>query len=169
MTQEAQQQAGSAAPPQAIRLGTPAPVQVWKLKEPVFFVGFMGAGKTSVSRKMARQLGLAAVDMDTYIERQQDCKVSDIFARGGEELFRQIEAETLLELSQPGRDPLLISCGGGVVVTERNRAILKEAGTVVFLKVSADEAKGRISDLSTRPLFNSVQDARDRNAQRLPL
>lgn len=137
------------------------------LTRPVFFVGFMGAGKTSVSRKLARQCGLASIDMDTFIERQEGKKVSEIFAESGEAGFRAIEADVLRELSH--RDPALVGCGGGVVTTPESREILKEAGFVVFLKVSAYEARDRISDLSTRPLFNDVDEAAARNAARLPL
>lgn len=136
------------------------------LTRPVYFVGFMGAGKTSVSRKLARQCGLASIDMDTFIERQEGKKVAEIFAEGGEASFRVIETEVLRELSN--REPALIGCGGGVVTTPASREILKEAGFVVFLKVSAYEARDRISDLSTRPLFNDVDEAAARNAARLP-
>ncbi len=58
---------------------------------PVFFVGFMGAGKTSVARRLARVCGVASVDMDTYIERREGKKVKEIFAEAGEEGFRAVE------------------------------------------------------------------------------
>lgn len=138
------------------------------LKRPVFFIGFMGAGKTSVARKMARTLGVASVDMDTYLERREGRRVKEIFAEVGEEGFRAIETDVLLELSRKP-DPLLISCGGGVVTREENRAILAEAGVVVYLQVTADEAASRISDTSTRPLFQDLQAARARCDERLPL
>ncbi len=90
-----------------------------ELTRPVFFVGFMGAGKTSVARRLARTCGVASVDMDTYIERREGKKVKEIFAEGGEEGFRAIETDVLRELGAKP-DPLLISCGGGVVVTPAN-------------------------------------------------
>lgn len=151
----------------AVCLGTPRVTNTFRLTRPVFFVGFMGAGKTSVSRKLARQLGLAAVDMDTFIERQEEKKVSEIFEEQGEEGFRAIETQVLAELAS--REPALIGCGGGVILAEQNREILKRDGFVVFLKVTAVEARGRISDLSTRPLFNDVDEAIKRNQDRLPL
>lgn len=140
---------------------------VYELTTPVFFIGFMGAGKTSVSRKLARSCRLSAVDMDTYIERQEGKTVSEIFAEQGESGFRAIETQVLHKLAHG--NPMLVGCGGGVITTPENRAILKEAGCVVFLRVSAYEAKSRISDLSTRPLFNEVEDAEKRNLERLPL
>ena len=138
-----------------------------QLKRPVFFVGFMGAGKTSVARRLARTCGIASVDMDTYLERREGKRVKEIFAEVGEDGFRAIETDVLRELA--GKEPLLVSCGGGVVKRDENRAILKDAGFVVHLKVTADEAKSRISDTSTRPLFQNLESARQTAEERIPL
>ena len=137
------------------------------LTRPVFFVGFMGAGKTSVARKLARRAGITSVDMDSYIERRAQKKVTEIFAEVGEEGFRAYETDVLRELAQG--DPLLVSCGGGVVLRSENRAILKESGFVVYLKVTAAEAASRISDVSTRPLFGDLEQAQRVIEGRLPL
>lgn len=138
-----------------------------ELARPVFFVGFMGAGKTSVSRRLARLCGIASVDMDSYIERREGKRIRDIFAEEGEGRFRDLETQVLREMTQG--DPALVSCGGGVVLRPENRAILREGGFVVFLKVDSDEAKSRISDPSTRPLLGDAEAARKANAERLPL
>ena len=135
------------------------PRVVGELARPVFFVGFMGAGKTSVARRLARTCCVASVDMDTYLERREGKRVKEIFAQAGEDGFRAIETDVLRELA--GKEPLLVSCGGGVVKRDENRAILRDAGFVVYLKVTADEAKSRISDTSTRPLFQDL-DAEER-------
>ncbi|MBO4353259.1 MAG: shikimate kinase [Eggerthellaceae bacterium] len=136
-----------------------APVRAsYRLVCPVFFVGFMGAGKTSVARKLARNAGVAAIDMDTYIERREGKKVTAIFDAVGEEGFRAIETAVLQELA--AGEPVLVSCGGGVVLRPENRQILKDsAGFVVYLKVTAAEAASRISDVSTRPLFGDLEQA----------
>lgn len=139
----------------------------YALAKPVFFVGFMGAGKTSVSRRLARMCRVSSIDLDTYLERREDKKIRDIFAEAGEEAFRDIESAVLRELM--AADPLLVSCGGGIVKRAENRALLQRGGFVVYLKVSADEAQARISDLSTRPLFNDIEAARAMAAERLPL
>ena len=138
---------------------------VGELARPVFFVGFMGAGKTSVARRLARTCGVASVD--TYLERREGKRVKEIFAQAGEDGFRAIETDVLRELA--GKEPLLVSCGGGVVKRDENRAILRDAGFVVYLKVTADEAKSRISDTSTRPLFQDLDAARKTSEERLPL
>lgn len=139
---------------------------VLELTRPVFFIGFMGAGKTSVARKLARMCGVASVDMDTYLERREGRKVKEIFAESGEEGFRAIETDVLRELM--GKDPLLVSCGGGVITRPENRELLEEGGFVVFLYVDVDEAASRISDKSSRPLFQDLEAARRRNEERLP-
>ncbi|MEG0758620.1 MAG: shikimate kinase, partial [Raoultibacter sp.] len=139
----------------------------YELKQPVFFIGFMGAGKTSVSRRLARMCHISSIDMDAYLERREDKKVKEIFADSGEDGFRLIETDVLKELA--AKDPLLISCGGGVIKRRENREFLNSAGYVVYLKVSADEAAGRISDLSTRPLFQNLDVARKTSEERLPL
>lgn len=152
--------------------GAPAsssrPRELYDLARPVFFVGFMGAGKTSVSRRLARICGVSSVDMDTYLERREGKRVKEIFAEVGEEGFRTIETDVLRELAGKS-EPLLISCGGGVVTRAENRDILRESGFVVHLVVTADEAAGRISDISTRPLFQNVEAARTRCTERAPL
>ncbi len=139
-----------------------------KLKEHVFLVGFMGAGKSSVARRIARICGVAALDMDTYIERAEGRAISEIFAEGGESAFRAIETETLRDLASRG-DPLVVSCGGGAVLAAENRRIMSERGHVVHLAVDADEAAKRISDTSSRPLFNDLASARKLCASRTPL
>ena len=141
--------------------------EAWELVRPVFFVGFMGAGKTSVARKLARHAGVASIDMDTYIERVCDRKVKQIFAESGEEGFRAIETGVLRELASG--EPRLVSCGGGVVLKPENRALLKDGGFVVYLKVTAAEAASRISDVSTRPLFGDLEQAQRVIEGRLPL
>lgn len=141
---------------------------IYELDRPVFLVGFMGAGKTSVARKLARMAGVASVDMDTYIERCEHKRVKDIFAEVGEEGFRAIETQTLYELGMK-KDPMVVSCGGGVVLRPENRKALSELGLVVYLSVTAAEAASRISDVSSRPLFGDLQNAQRVINERLPL
>lgn len=141
---------------------------IYELERPVFLVGFMGAGKTSVARKLARMAGVASVDMDTYIERCEHKRVKDIFAEVGEEGFRAIETQTLYELGMK-KDPMVVSCGGGVVLRPENRKALSELGLIVYLSVTAVEAASRISDVSSRPLFGDLQNAQRVINERLPL
>ena len=110
----------------------------YELTRNVFFVGFMVAGKTSTSRRLARQCGLATIDLDAYIERRERRAINQIFAEQGEQAFRDMETQVLDEFAHKG--PMLVSCGGGIVLREENREILKNNGFVVYLQVTAEQA-----------------------------
>ena len=137
------------------------------LTKPVFFIGFMGAGKTSISQQIAVTCGVASIDADEYLEFREDRIVADIFAEDGEEALRDIETDVLRDLVK--RSPRLIGCGGGVV-TKRpvNAQIMKEAGYVVYLKVSADGAAARIPNTDSRPMFKNLETARKTIVEREP-
>lgn len=137
------------------------------LTKPVFFVGFMGAGKTSISQQIAVTCGVASIDADEYLELREDRIVADIFAEDGEEVFRDIETDVLRDLAS--RSPRLIGCGGGVVTKHpENAQIMKDAGFVVYLKVSADAAAARIPNTESRPMFKDLETARKTIVVRAP-
>lgn len=137
------------------------------LTKPVFFIGFMGAGKTSVSQQLAVTYGLASIDADEYLELREDRIIADIFAEDGEEAFRDIETDVLKDLS--ARSPRLIGCGGGVVTKRpENAEIMRNAGFVVYLQVSADEAARRIPNTDSRPMFKNLETARKTIIERIP-
>ena len=140
----------------------------YELTRPVFLIGFMGAGKTSVARRLARACGIASVDMDTYLERRCGRTVKEIFAEEGEEGFRVIETEVLRELAAM-EDPLLISCGGGIIERPENLEVMAEAGLVVHLRVTVEEAEARISNKDSRPLFGDLEAAEALRLRRMPL
>jgi shikimate kinase len=140
------------------RVYAPTGASPYTLTCPVLFVGFMGAGKTTVARRVARLVRMACVDLDVYLERSQGKTCAQIFADSGEEGFRALETEAMI-----------VSCGGGVVKRAENREILKSTGFVIYLQVSADEAAERIGDASSRPMFKNIEVARRTNEVRKPL
>jgi shikimate kinase len=127
-------------------------VEGFKLAQHIILIGFMGAGKSSVARKLARFENMNSIDMDIYIEREAGMKIPQIFALEGEAGFRQRETIFLESLFR--RDRCILSCGGGVVTRDENRRALKLLGTVVYLQVSAAEALSRIEHPESRPLLN---------------
>lgn len=129
----------------------------YRLLKTVFFVGFMGAGKTSLARKMARRFGTASIDLDSYIVRNAGMSIRDIFDLHGETGFRQIEAQALREVLDLG--PSFVSCGGGAVLLPENRRLLKKTGFVVYLQVEPEEAFSRISNHANRPLLARKDEA----------
>ena len=114
-------------------------------------LGFMGVGKSSVAPFLDGRF----VDMDQVIEEKIGMSIADCFAKEGEASFRQIESETLEALLQEG-DDVIISTGGGVVVTERNRQLLKKNSKYnIWLHASFDVVYDRIKNdtKNQRPLF----------------
>lgn len=138
-----------------------------ELLRPVFFIGFMGAGKTTLTRRLARNLGLASVDIDRCIERSTGRTIKHLYADLGDETFRRMEADMLEDFISG--DPLLISCGGGVVMGGRSKEIIQSCGFTVYLKVSPDESAERISNHATRPFFEDMDTVRQVSERRLPL
>ncbi|HEY1642407.1 MAG TPA: shikimate kinase [Streptosporangiaceae bacterium] len=117
----------------------------------IVLVGFMGAGKSTVGRQLARTLGLPFTDADQAIEEQAGQPIREIFATAGEEAFRDLEREVITGLLTAPEDAVL-ALGGGAVETAAIRAAL--AGhQVVFLQISLDEALARVGHDTGRPLL----------------
>lgn len=123
----------------------------------VCLVGFMGAGKTSVGRELARRLGWEFVDLDARIEARAGKTVAQIFAGDGEATFRRLESEELQRAikEQAEIGAMVIAVGGGAFVDPQNRAILRDAAVPsVFLEVGLEEARKRCAKESEqRPLM----------------
>ena len=98
----------------------------------IVLMGFMGAGKTTIGKKLAKALECEFIDTDEWIEKEQGRKISDIFAEDGEVAFRDMEKDLLKRL-QNSEDRFVLSIGGGMPVREENRALLRNLGTVVYL------------------------------------
>jgi shikimate kinase len=114
-------------------------------------VGFMGSGKSTVGRLVARQLGLGFVDTDEAIEARTSRRVSEIFAADGEPAFRSLERQTLEELMT--RDGLVIATGGGLVCQPGNLELLQQHALVICLWASAETIWERVRHQTHRPLL----------------
>ena len=129
----------------------------------IFLTGFMGAGKTTVGRDLARALGWSFIDLDSLIEAKLGKKISQIFQELGEAEFRKFETQALREVlktSDPEDhkeepEPMVVALGGGVFAQEVNRQLMREhGGKVVYLEVGLDEALRRCEQVKlTRPLL----------------
>jgi shikimate kinase len=133
-------------------------------------VGLPGSGKSTVGRSLARRLGLPFSDSDHVIEQRIGCSIRSFFEREGEDAFRDLEQSVLAELAAgPSR---VLSTGGGAVLRPSNRAVLREAGHVVYLRATPDELWRRLRHDTQRPLLQ-VDDPQARlrtmHAQRDPL
>lgn len=114
-------------------------------------IGPMGAGKTSIGRRLADRLGLAFVDADHRLEEVTGATVPLIFEHEGEAGFRQREAQLIAELMQDHGQ--LVATGGGAVLSADNRRHLRERGFVVYLMVGIEHQLQRLARDRTRPLL----------------
>jgi shikimate kinase len=137
------------------------------LPDHVAIVGYMGSGKSTVGRLLARRTDRDFVDLDAEISHKAARTIPEIFAEGGEGCFRDLEHEALLSaLDRP--DPAVISCGGGAIVRPENRAALRDTPTI-FLTESVDVLYARTRG-PDRPLKGgSREDFARRYAERLSL
>jgi shikimate kinase len=111
-----------------------------------------GSGKSTVGRHVARHLGLPFVDTDQLIEQRIGCSIREYFELHGEPAFRQVEAQVIDEATLPG-PPRVIATGGGAVLGERNRELLRERSTVVYLRSTPEDLARRLRNDTHRPLL----------------
>jgi len=123
---------------------------------PIFLVGFMASGKTTVGKLVASRIGWAFADIDDLVTKAAGLSVAEIFAAEGEEGFRRRESEAIREAAS--RTRAVIATGGGAACREENLALMLTAGQVVALGVSAEEAVARAGSRSGRPLLDGQAD-----------
>ena len=121
----------------------------------IVLIGFMGTGKTVVSKLLADKLAWTQVDTDELIVLKTNKTISRIFEEDGEVFFRQIESEVLADLSSGTNQ--IVSTGGGIILTAENRKLLKQLGKVVLLTASPQTIIERLSDDTSRPLLQGTK------------
>ncbi len=110
----------------------------------IFLIGYMGCGKSTIGRKLKQRLGWELVDTDHLIEQREGCSVAEIFEAKGEEYFRAMEREVVLELSNEGCDSI-ISTGGGLPIWGDNMELLNGVGLTVYINRTAENIASRLS------------------------
>lgn len=119
----------------------------------IFLIGFMGAGKSTISDYLKNVLAMDVVEMDQCIVERQGMSISDIFETYGEEYFRELETNLLIEMQS--RSNVVVSCGGGVPMQERNVTEMKKNGRVVLLTAKPETILERVKDNHDRPLLEN--------------
>lgn len=119
----------------------------------IFLIGPMGAGKTTIGRQLARTLGMPFYDSDKAIEENTGVDIPTIFEFEGEAGFRQREQKMLQELTR--LTGIVLATGGGAILREQNRALLRAQGFVVYLQCSVTRILERTRKDSQRPLLNT--------------
>lgn len=103
---------------------------------PLFLIGFMCCGKTTLAMALSQKTGLPQIDLDSYIEEKEGRSVTEIFKAAGEAAFREMERTALREMA--GKDGYIISCGGGTPCFHDNIEFMNTVGETVFLDASED-------------------------------
>lgn len=118
----------------------------------IFIVGYMGSGKTTVGKKLAKSLGLSFIDLDAFIESKQRKTVAQIFAERGEDEFRKIESNSLREVAL--FEDAVISTGGGTPCFFDNMELMNNAGTTIYIQAEPQELAERLlASKTVRPLI----------------
>jgi len=119
----------------------------------IVLIGFMGCGKSSVGRRLASLTGHRFVDTDDLVAQREGCGIPEIFARGGEVEFRDIEEKVLADLV--GVAGIVLATGGGAILREANREAMKKIGTVAWLDAEPDSLFERATRSNRRPLLQT--------------
>ena len=117
----------------------------------IVLIGFMGAGKSTISEFLKTVFAMEVIEMDQIIAERQGMSISDIFETYGEEYFRDLETNLLIEMQS--KKNMVISCGGGVPMRERNVVEMKKNGRVVLLTAKPETILNRVKDNHDRPLL----------------
>jgi shikimate kinase len=135
----------------------------------IFLVGFMGSGKTTIGKMLAKKLGWECLDTDQLIEQKCDMKIKEIFEKYGEARFREMETETLMDLDADHHG--VVMTGGGMAGTKINRDLMKAKGKVIWLNCGFEELAKRITNDDTRPLVTQrgLAGLKSLYEERLPL
>lgn len=119
----------------------------------IVLIGFMGSGKSTISRALSKVFAMEVIEMDQVIAEREGMSISEIFEVHGEEYFRNLETELLRELQN--RKGVVISCGGGVPMRDENVVEMKKNGKVVLLTASAETILDRVKNNHDRPLLEN--------------
>lgn len=134
----------------------------------VYLCGFMGCGKSTIGKILARKFGCGFFDMDDYIVEREGMEIPQIFAEKGEKYFRETETEAIRELAEKSG---VIACGGGAMLKKENAEIASSVGTVVYIDVPFEVCYSRISGDKNRPLVmnNTKEQLEDIYKNRVPV
>lgn len=136
----------------------------------IVLTGFMGSGKSMVSRKLGEIYGREVVSTDELVEQREGRTIKKIFETHGEPYFREVEAAVVKEVAQ--RQEVIIDCGGGVVIDPANMAALRQSGVIFYLHTSVESVLKQVLKNKKRPLLNVDDPAakvRELLAEREPL
>lgn len=122
------------------------------MKNNIYFIGFMGTGKSTISKQMAEITGYEEIDTDYEIVKKENMRIPEIFETYGEEYFRKKETEFLKGMRE--REHCIVSCGGGMALREENVKLMRETGVIVLLTATPETILERVKNGKDRPILN---------------
>ncbi len=128
----------------------------------IFLIGYMGCGKSTLGRQLAKKLMLTFLDLDSYIEQQQGRTIGEIFASDGEAKFREIESAALATVATT--DNIVVATGGGAPIFNNNIELMNRSGITLYIKVDGGILTSRLLNAKTqRPIIKdkSEEELRD--------
>ena len=121
--------------------------------ERIFLIGYMGCGKSTIGKRLAQKLSLSFIDLDAHIQNNYRMTIADLFDEKGEERFRRIEQQALLEVAD--FEDVLVSTGGGAPCFFDNMEVMNRAGVTVYIKAEPEELAARLRASKTvRPILS---------------
>jgi shikimate kinase len=121
------------------------------LKRSIALVGMPGSGKSTAGRLLAKRFGVVFSDTDAWVEEKAQCSIAELFSKQGEKTFRDLEQEALTRVCSGA--PKVIATGGGAILRDANREILRRACVVLYLRANAEELVRRLAKDESRPLL----------------
>tara|TARA_B100001250_G_scaffold16454_1_gene14270 strand:+ start:516 stop:1007 length:492 start_codon:yes stop_codon:yes gene_type:complete len=115
----------------------------------IFFIGMMGAGKSTIGQLLSKKTGLSFIDLDDEIVKIEGLSLNKVFNLKGERYFREIETKTLKTVKSS-----ICACGGGIVLNQDNVDFIKDHGISIFLNVEIKELSKRLINSKDRPILN---------------
>ena len=119
----------------------------------IVLCGFMGCGKSTIGKLVAKKTQREFIDLDSFIEEKQGLSIREIFETYGEDYFRNCETDAINELVN--KNDVVLALGGGAVLKNKNVELLKSSGKIIFLDVTANTVFSRLKNDTSRPLLNT--------------
>lgn len=118
----------------------------------IFFIGFMGCGKSTMARLLSAEMGMELIEMDETIEAEANMSINKIFEVYGEGYFRDLESQLIARISEKGG--AVVSCGGGAILREQNVEMMKRNGKIIYFSATPETIYQRVRHSTKRPLLN---------------
>lgn len=136
----------------------------------IFFIGFMGCGKSTMARLLSEETGMELIEMDETIEKETGMSINEIFEKYGESHFRDLESQLIKRIEEKGG--AVVSCGGGAILRQENVENMKKNGQIIYLAATPETIYERVKNSTNRPLLNgnmNVEYITELMDKRLPL